>query len=109
MDSIDEIPILLRREIEARIAGPLIKAFGEKFGKEETERVAAQVILELAEESGAALATRCFSTRVNSASSCSPTQFRYRSTTRIGSPIARTLPALTRRRWRWSQQTIPMP
>ena len=59
MDSIDDIPILLRREIEARIAGPLIKAFGEKFGKEETERVAAQVILELAEESGAALATRC--------------------------------------------------
>ena len=59
MKNIDEIPILLRREIEARIAGPLIKAFSETFGREETERVALRVILELAEESGAALAKRC--------------------------------------------------
>ena len=59
MNNIDEIPILLRREIEARIAGPLIKAFSETFGREETERVASRVILELAEESGAALANRC--------------------------------------------------
>lgn len=59
MNSIDDIPILLRREIEARIAGPLIKAFSEAFGRAETERVASRVILELAEESGEALAQRC--------------------------------------------------
>ena len=59
MDNIDDIPILLRREIEARIAGPLIKAFSEAFGREETERVASRVILELAEASGEALASRC--------------------------------------------------
>ena len=59
MEKVDENPILLRREIEARIAGPLIEAFSEKFGRAETVRVASQVILELAEESGAALAQRC--------------------------------------------------
>mgnify|MGYP003341720562 CR=1 FL=1 len=59
MNTIDDIPVLLRREIEARIAGPLIEAFSEKFGREETIRVASQVILELAEETGAALAQKC--------------------------------------------------
>ena len=56
---IDEIPILLRREIEARIAGPLIEAFMKEFGREKTIAVASDVILKLAEESGAALAQRC--------------------------------------------------
>ena len=52
-------PILARREIEARIAGPLIKAFMKKFGREETIAVASEVILNLAEESGQQLAERC--------------------------------------------------
>ncbi len=59
MSNIDEIPILQRREIEARIAGPLIEAFIEEFGREKTLRVASRVILELAEQSGADLAGRC--------------------------------------------------
>lgn len=59
MDSIDDLPILLRREIEARIAGPLIEAFAAEFGREQTIRVAGKVIKELAEESGAALAQGC--------------------------------------------------
>ena len=50
MDSIDDLPILLRREIEARIAGPLIEAFSAEFGREQTIRVAGKVIKELAEE-----------------------------------------------------------
>lgn len=59
MDNISDIPILLRREIEARIAGPLIEAFSEEFGREKTVAVASAVILKLAEESGAQLAERC--------------------------------------------------
>jgi fumarate reductase iron-sulfur subunit len=59
MTDINEIPILARREIEARIAGPLIRAFVDEFGREDALRVASQVILELAEESGAALAQNC--------------------------------------------------
>ena len=55
----NDVPILVRREIEARIAGPLIKAFMKKFGHEETIAVASEVILNLAEESGQQLAERC--------------------------------------------------
>ena len=59
MTDIDELPILLRREIEARIAGPLIKAFIEEFGREQTLALANEVIQKLAEESGENLANRC--------------------------------------------------
>ena len=55
---INEIPVLLRREIEARIAGPLIKAFMEEFGKEKTIEIASGVILKLAQENGRDLASR---------------------------------------------------
>jgi len=55
----NDVPILVRREIEARIAGPLIKAFMKNFGREETIAVASEVILNLAEESGQQLAERC--------------------------------------------------
>ena len=56
---INDVPILVRREIEARIAGPLIAANMEKFGREETIAVASDIILKLAEESGQQLAERC--------------------------------------------------
>jgi len=59
MTDISDIPILARREIEARIAGPLIEAFIREFGREKTIKVASEVILKLAEESGAELATKC--------------------------------------------------
>ena len=51
-----QISLLARREIEARIAGPLIKAFMEEFGKEKTSEVVEGVIKSLAKESGAQLA-----------------------------------------------------
>ena len=56
---INDVPILVRREIEARIAGPLLKAFMAEFGEEKTIEIANRVILELAEESGRDLAARC--------------------------------------------------
>jgi fumarate reductase iron-sulfur subunit len=55
---INEIPVLLRREIEARIAGPLIQAFMEEFGREKTIEIASGVILKLAQENGRDLAER---------------------------------------------------
>tara|TARA_B100000676_G_C18004495_1_gene802883 strand:+ start:113 stop:622 length:510 start_codon:yes stop_codon:yes gene_type:complete len=55
---INEIPVLARREIEARIAGPLIKAFMEEFGKKKTIEIASNVILKLAQENGRDLAAR---------------------------------------------------
>jgi fumarate reductase iron-sulfur subunit len=53
---LNKIEILTRREIEARIAAPLIKAFVNEFGKERTLKIAESVIRSLAEESGAQLA-----------------------------------------------------
>jgi hypothetical protein len=46
------IPILLRREIEARIAGPILRAFMERIGAEETLAVLRPIIESLAIESG---------------------------------------------------------
>jgi hypothetical protein len=56
---INDVPILVRREIEARMAGPLIEAFIAEFGREKTVAIASEVILKLAEESGEQLAERC--------------------------------------------------
>jgi fumarate reductase iron-sulfur subunit len=53
---IGSVPILLRREIEALIAAPLIKAFIGEFGRERTLAVTRRVIASLAHESGKLLA-----------------------------------------------------
>lgn len=53
---LSKIAILTRREIEARIAGPLIKAFIEEFGEERTVKIVEPVIKSLARESGAQFA-----------------------------------------------------
>jgi L-2-amino-thiazoline-4-carboxylic acid hydrolase len=50
------IDILTRREIEARIAGPLIKAFVEEVGRDRALSMVRTVIKSLAFESGAQLA-----------------------------------------------------
>ena len=47
-----KIGILARREIEARIAGPLIKAFMAEIGDERALEIAREVIVGLARESG---------------------------------------------------------
>ncbi len=53
------MPVLLRREIEARIMAPLIEAFADKLGHEKAVEIASNVILNLAVKSGADLAKRC--------------------------------------------------
>lgn len=56
MQDIGSVPIILRREIEALIAAPLIKAFIEEFDRERTLEVTRRVIASLASESGKLLA-----------------------------------------------------
>ncbi len=53
---LSQVSILTRREIEARIAGPLIKAFMEGLGKDKALKVVSRVIKSLARESGEQLA-----------------------------------------------------
>ena len=50
--NLSEMDILTRREVEARIAGPLIRAFIDKMGMEEALAVVRPVIESLAQESG---------------------------------------------------------
>jgi predicted hydrocarbon binding protein len=49
---LSQIGMLVQREIEARIAGPLIKAFMAEIGEERALAIAREVIVGLARESG---------------------------------------------------------
>jgi len=50
------LPLLQQREIEARIVGPLIRAFSESIGEEKTLTLVREVISSLARQGGADLA-----------------------------------------------------
>lgn len=54
-DTLNEIGVLKRREIEARIVAPLLDALGKEFGREKVVEIARQVIVEVARQQGAAL------------------------------------------------------
>ena len=51
--------LLARREIEARITGPLIRSFVEVFGRERILRIAEKVLAEIAREKGTLLKEQC--------------------------------------------------
>jgi len=55
-DTLNEIGVLRRREIEARILAPLINAFSAEFGRERVIEIAKRVIVEIARQQGKALA-----------------------------------------------------
>lgn len=55
-DAVNEIGILKRREIEARIIAPLVEAFAVEFGRERVIEVAKRVIVDIARQQGKALA-----------------------------------------------------
>jgi fumarate reductase iron-sulfur subunit len=57
MQDINSVPLIVRREIEALIAAPLIKAFIEKFGREPALEVTQEVIKSFAEQAGRVLQT----------------------------------------------------
>jgi hypothetical protein len=50
------LPLIEQREIEARIVGPLIRAFAAELGEERTLAIVRPLIRELARQSGAELA-----------------------------------------------------
>lgn len=57
-DTLNEIGVLKRREIEARILVPMIDAFAAEFGRERVIQIAKRVIVEIARKQGKALASQ---------------------------------------------------
>ena len=50
-----EIGVLKRREVEARLVGPLVDALGAEFGRERVLEVLRRVVVQIAHQQGAAL------------------------------------------------------
>jgi len=57
-DTLNEIGVLKRREIEARILMPVLQALGDEFGRERVFAIARRIIVEVAHEQGRQLAER---------------------------------------------------
>jgi hypothetical protein len=57
-DTLNDIGVLKRREIEARILMPVLEALGSEFGRERVFALARGVIVDVAREQGRALAGR---------------------------------------------------
>ena len=57
-DNLNEIGVLKRREIEARILMPVLTALGEEFGREKVFETARRIIIDVAREQGKELAGR---------------------------------------------------
>lgn len=51
-----ELGVLKRREVEARILAPIVKALGDRFGRDEVVEVVKKEIIEMASAQGSALA-----------------------------------------------------
>ncbi len=58
-DDLNQVGVLRRREIEARIVGPLLERIGAEFRHERVRELAAEVIIDLARRQGAAMAQQC--------------------------------------------------
>jgi len=57
-DNLNEIGVLKRREIEARILMPVLSALGDEFGREKVLEIARRIIIDVAREQGKALSER---------------------------------------------------
>ena len=55
-DTLNELGVLKRREIEARIVGPIVEALGKEFGQERVVEVVRDTIVKIAHEQGDELA-----------------------------------------------------
>lgn len=55
-DRLNEIGVLKRREIEARILGPMLEALGQEFGHDRVRQIARDTIVALARQQGDQLA-----------------------------------------------------
>ena len=56
MKTINDVPLLIRREIEARLAGPLVEAMAEELGREKALAILTRTIDRLAGQAGRDLA-----------------------------------------------------
>ncbi len=54
----EQVGVLLRREIEARLLAPIIQAFSAEFGRERVIGIVTRVIKEIAREQGRGLAAK---------------------------------------------------
>lgn len=57
-DTLNEIGVIKRREIEARILAPLLAALAEEFDRERVLEIARKTIIQIAREQGSQLAVR---------------------------------------------------
>lgn len=64
-DTLNDIGVLKRREIEARILAPMLQALGAEFGHERVREIAREVIAGIAREQGAALAAQAGDNSLN--------------------------------------------
>lgn len=55
-DTLNDIGVLKRREIEARVIGPLVERFAAEFGRERVVELTREVVVEVAQSQGSALA-----------------------------------------------------
>ena len=55
-DTLNNVGVLKRREIEARIVAPLLERLGEEFGQERVYELAREVVVEVAQGQGGELA-----------------------------------------------------
>lgn len=55
-DTLNDVGVLKRREIEARIVMPILERLGQEFGADRVRELAAEVIIEVAKSQGAAMA-----------------------------------------------------
>jgi len=55
-DTLNDVGVLKRREIEARIVAPLLERLGQEFGHDQVRALAAEVIVDVAQTQGAAMA-----------------------------------------------------
>ena len=55
-DTLNDIGVLKRREIEARIVAPLVARFSEEFGSERVHALAREVVVDVARSQGRSMA-----------------------------------------------------
>ena len=55
-DTLKSLSLITRREVEARVIAPLIEAFSQEFGKEQTLKILDKTIKQIAKEQGTQLA-----------------------------------------------------
>ena len=56
-DNLNDVGVLKRREIEARIVAPLLARLGEEFGADRVYELASEVVVQVAQSQGAELAS----------------------------------------------------